>query len=186
MPRASEYRSRVYRWGDWKKARSIFGGLAFRMQKAVEQGVWEEVQAAERRIKKNIFEQNYPHLPLSEWQANKKEREGKDPRILIEDGSYVRAIKAMHLGRGTYGVGIPSDDQENAAKGHLHEWGGTNNLGRFVPARPHYRIELERIRNGRLQRLSHYMNQALQGKDFVSSRGNRIIGVDSVEEARGE
>lgn len=175
---------RVYRWGDWGRARSIFGGLAFRLQKAADQGLWEEAQAAARRLKKNIYEQRYPHLPLSEWQVREKSRTGKDPRILIEDGSYVRAIQAMHLGRGAYGVGIANGDEENVGKGTLHEWGGTNSLGNFVPARPHYRIELERIRAGRLPTLTSYLAEVLQGRSFISGSGtdNELFGVDSLDE----
>lgn len=176
--------ARVYRYGDWKQARTVFTGLAFRLQAAADVGLWEEAQAAARRIKKNIHEQNYPHVPLSEWQSRDKDRAGKDPRILIEDGSYVRAIKAMHLGRGAYGVGIDASDKENAAKGVMHEWGGRNNLGHFVPARPHYRVELERIRGSRLIELRKKLADALDGKRYLTSMpgSNSLVGVDSLDE----
>lgn len=179
--------ARVYRWGDWGQARTVFTGLAFRMQKAADRGLWADTQASARRIKANIFAQRYPHIPLSDWQSAEKSRDGKDPRILIEDGSYVRAIKAMHLGRGVYGVGIEAGDEENAGKGAMHEWGGRNNLGHFVPSRPHYRIEIERIRGSGLRNLTDAMADVLRGKRFVSTMPgeNSLTGVDGVDELLG-
>lgn len=180
MPRRG--RARVYRWGDWRQARTIFNGLSFRLQKAAEKGMWEVTQASARRIKHNITSQNYPHHPLSEWQASAKAAAGQDSRILIADGSYVKAIRAMHLGRGAYGVGIPSEDQLNVDKGTMHEWGGRNNLGHLVPGRPHYRVELERLKNSGLRTLSDYLRDAMQGKSYLSSKGSSVVGINHKSE----
>jgi hypothetical protein len=179
--------ARVYRWGDWGQARTRFQGLAFRLQAAADRGLWAEAQAAAQRIKRNIYSQNYPHVPLSEWQTRDKANAGQDPRILIADGEYVRAIRAIHLGRGAYGVGIAADDKKNADKGVMHEWGGVNNLGHTVPARPHYRVELERIQGGGLQTLRSYLASALGGKAFVSSvpGSTDVIGVDGLSDLEG-
>jgi hypothetical protein len=186
MPRRVEFTKNVYRWGDWAKARSIFNGLAFKLQSAAERGIKEEAHDAVKRIRKNIYEQRYPHLPLSEWQTREKEDAGHDPRILIQEGSYVKAIRAMHLGRGSYGVGIASGDSTNLGKGLLHEWGGTNNLGKYVPPRPIYRTELERIKSGGLKPLRKHLNDVLAGKRYLASSGNRLVGVDDLSELIGE
>lgn len=153
--------------GDWKRARSIFQGLAFRMNEAVGHGAMEDVRRAERRIKANIYGQNYVkrglHPELADSTRERKAREGKDTRVLIEDGDYVRSIKAMHLGRGVYAIGVRADDEENAEKGIMHEFGGRGPKGP-IPARPHYRPELERLRQERLPSVREGLNRVLKGR----------------------
>lgn len=155
---------KIIRHGDWGKARRIFEGLAYKLERVTERSLKQEAEAAVRRIKNNIFAQNYPHVPLSDWQRKKKAEEGKDPRILIEDGKYVRAIKAIHLGWGRYGIGFPAGDTRNAERGKILEFGGRNALGRVVPARPHFRVELERMRNGRLPTIREGIHKVLTGR----------------------
>lgn len=135
---------KVYRFGEWTRARNRFNGLAFRMQQAVESAQEQEARGMARRIKHNIRAQNYQHTDLADETVERKAREGKDPRILIEDGDYVEAIEPIRLGRYQWAVGVR--DPKLAEIGNVHEWGGHGPQGQTIPERPHYRVELERIR----------------------------------------
>ena len=155
-------RRRGYRYGDWGEARSIFRGLALKLRRVTEKGLENEAEAAVRRIRNNIFAQNYEHAPLSEWRKEEKEEKGLDPRTLMGEGGYVRSIESFKMGKGEYGIGI--QDEEYAERGKLLEWGGRNSLGRHVPARPHFRVELERMRNGKLPILRKGIKDVLRGR----------------------
>lgn len=144
--------------GQWKRTQYVLQRLPSNLRRELDRGVKEEAQAAVRRLKHNIFHQNYPHAPLKPETAKRKEKEGKDPRILIEDGEYVRAIKEIHLGWGHWGVGVT--DERLAEIGATHEWGSEE---KRIPPRPHYRIELERIRSGGLRSLREGIIRALGG-----------------------
>jgi hypothetical protein len=131
--------ARVYLWGDWQRARSTFNGLAFRINTAADAAARVQVQVAAERIKANLNAQAYMHEPLSPETVLKKAREGKDPRTLIEDGTMRDAIEGFHLGSGMYAVGIR--DPQIAEIGEAHEYGTSK-----MPARPIFRVELERIK----------------------------------------
>lgn len=154
----------IRRTGDWPQARRVMSGLAFKLHRVTERGLKEEAEAAVRRIKNNIFAQNYPHAPLSEWQREHKAKTGGDPRTLIEEGKYVRAIDSFRIGRGQYAIGFRAGDERNAERAKLLEFGGKNNLGRYVPARPHFRVELERMRNGRIPTIRKGIHKVLTGR----------------------
>lgn len=146
----------VHKTGDWKKARRIFNGFALKLRRAAERGMQEEADAAVRRIKNNIFAQNYNHTPLSpEWAARKDEA-GDDPRTLIQTGGYVRSIDSFRLGKNTWGIGVK--DEEEGKKARSHEYGIGN------PERPHFRVELERIRVGKLPLIRDAMRRVLRGR----------------------
>lgn len=152
--------ARVYKWGDWQKARSRFRGLAFRLERAADRGLKEEAEAAARRLRNNLFAGNYEEFwpELAPATVARKEAKGHgDNPMLIDDGEYVRAIEAFHLGRGVYAVGVR--DPRLAAIGEQHEWG----IG--VPSRPHWRPELERIRTGRLSSIGAAMRSVLEGRE---------------------
>lgn len=139
----------VIMFGDWEVARRRFSGLAFKFQRATGWGIQQEADAMARRIRNNIFAQNYVgngHPPDAQSTVERKEEEGKDTRTLIEDAAYVNAITAIRLARYEWAVGVR--DPTLAFIGELMEWGFYNvRAGREVPARPHYRTEMERIRN---------------------------------------
>lgn len=139
----------VFLFGDWERTKRRFNGLAFKMQRGAAWSVQQEAEAMARRIRNNIFAQNYlgpGHPPDAASTVERKEEEGKDTRTLIEDGEYVRAIEAIRLGRYEWSVGVR--DPRLAFVGELMEFGFYHaKSGEEVPARPHYRTEMERTRS---------------------------------------
>ena len=165
--------ARVYRWGDWDRANRIFNGLGFKMKAVLESSAKAEAEATARRIKRNIFAKAYPHADLAEATKKRKEKLGKDPRVLIEDGEYVRAIEAISLGRGDWAVGVK--DEKLGKLAATHEWGGVTPKGSRIPARPIYRLELARIRTGVLRGIKAGMEDLLSGR--ISTSRNQRLGM---------
>lgn len=158
-------RKTFYRTGDWGKARRTLNGLHFKLRAAADKGMQEEAEAAVRRVKNNIWAQNYDHAPLSDWQETDKAKKGQDSRTLIADKDYVRSIESFKMGKNEYGIGFQDEEMGNRAK--LLEFGGTNNLGRHVPERPHFRVELERIRSGKIPNIRKAMQAVLRGQQTM-------------------
>jgi hypothetical protein len=159
----------VYLFGDWKRTERRFNGLAFKLQRGAMWSVQREAEAMARRLQANIFSQNYlgpGHPPDAAATVERKEEDGLDTRTLIERGDYVRAIAAIRLTNYEWSVGVR--DPRLAFVGELMEWGFHNaRTGRPVPARPHYRVEMERTRNRspaqRLPTLTTAMARVLAG-----------------------
>lgn len=159
----------VIMFGDWEPARRRFNGLAFKFQRAAGWGVQAEATAMARRIKNNIFAQNYVghgHPPDAQSTVERKEEAGKDTRTLIEDAQYVNAIEPIRLARYEWAVGVR--DPVLAFVGELMEWGFYNvRVGREVPARPHFRVEMERLRTiapgQRLPSIANALARVLDG-----------------------
>lgn len=115
-----------------------------------------EMDAAARRVRNNIRAQNYPHAPLSPETLKDKQ----DPRILIEEGDYVNSIEGIQLSPRIWGVGV-REPGENAEKAKTHEYGSADGK---IPSRPHLRVEIERIRVGRLPSIRVGIARVLAGK----------------------
>lgn len=161
----------VHMFGDWEKTRRRFNGLAFKMQRGAQWSIREEAEALMRRMKNNIFAQNYVgpgHAPDAASTVERKERQGNDTRTLIETAAYVNAIEAIRLGPYEWSVGVR--DPTLAFVGELMEWGFYNvRAGVQVAARPHWRTEMERTRtapsNKRLPAIAVAMSRVLEGLD---------------------
>lgn len=138
----------VIMFGDWGLAKRRFNGLAFKMQRGAQWSIQQEAEAMARRVKNNLYAQNYVgpgHPPDAPATVAKKEAEGNDTRTLIETSRYVDGIEAIRLGRYEWSVGVR--DPTLAFIGTLMEWGFYNaRADEDVPARPHWRTEMERTR----------------------------------------
>lgn len=138
---------RLEKFGDWAKARRVFDGMAFRVRDAAEAGMREDAEALARRLRHNILYQVYaPSWPsLADRTIDSKVRRDADLRMLVDgkstshEGRYVDAIEAFKTGAGVWNVGVR--DETLAKIGLTLEYGG----GKNIPARPHWRVEFERL-----------------------------------------
>lgn len=155
--------------GDWAIARSIFRGLAFKLERAADFGAMQDAQAIASNVRRGILNRWYEAYwePLSEQRKEEK----TDPRILVGEGerggNYVDHIEAFHLGRGRYAAGIRGDENNpNVLKGLTHEFGSNPGIKHPVPARPHWRVELERYkaRGVRRSSIADAMAKVLTGR----------------------
>lgn len=133
----------IFLEGDWLGANRFMAGLGVRIEGARHAVGRHLAETGARRVKNNLYAQNYPHAPLSTVTIERKEQAAQDPRILIADREYVEAIEAVFLGQGRWGIGVK--DEKNAQKGLTHEFGGMTPQGKVVPARPHFGVEAARL-----------------------------------------
>lgn len=150
--------------GQWTQARSRFRGLAIRMNLAAEVGMGGDAKALAYRIRHNILSRNYEtHWPPL---ADSTRAEKHDSRTLVETQSYVNSIVPIHMGGGRWSVGIREGDHKNVEKAFTHEFGSAPGKKPSVPARPHFRPEVERYLAGgaRKLRIADAMADVLAGK----------------------
>jgi hypothetical protein len=141
--------------GQWQQARSRFRGLSVRLNLAARAGLKNDAQQVAERIRHNILSRNYDGVwaPLAPSTVQRKSHEGKDDRTLIEDKDYVDHIEAIHLGGGRWGIGIREGGDHNVEKAFTHEFGSVSGAA-HVPARPHFRVEVERYLAGGARRIT--------------------------------
>jgi hypothetical protein len=188
VPRAGEGQKLVFArlTGDWGRARSIFDGFAVRLNNVGERLSKDLAEATARRLRENIKNRNYERYtqgegggwpPLADGTVRRKEADGvaSPDRPWVETEQLVNAIKAFHLGRGAWFVGVEPGMHGNRgghsdhgdpipleavaamlefgysgeiARSHEDENGNTSVKAHTVniPARPVFRIEAERMR----------------------------------------
>lgn len=179
--------------GDWAIARSIFRGLAFRLDTATQLGGKAEAEMLAAQVRQHIlagtFEGIWP--ALSEDYAARKQKEVGEQPVLVhgkrkkddDTKRYVDSIEGFQLGRNRWAVGVKGDESSpNVQKGLTHEWGSREGKKPAVPARPHFRPTLELYRTsgagGRI--LAAMLSGAIQG---MQPKG---LKVDLGEDEGGE
>lgn len=160
----------VEQWGDWHRARRVFHGLGFKMQKASFRLVRDEAELVAARIRANLASQAYArsepgHAPLSpETVANKVANEDK---ILVETEEFLHAIQVHQNGPRTWLVGVQGDERL-VKRAAANEWGASaanTSRGQTIPERPVFRVEMERIRaDGTLQKLPTAFRRIFEGR----------------------
>lgn len=125
----------ITREGDWKKANRMLRGLTRTVPEA-SAIMLHQAHLSRARLVKNIENQVY-----TDWPPASPNYVQKDPRLLIETGQYIGAIRVLPMGPLMWGIGIPrtaTNDKGKslAAIGFAHEYGLGN-----LPVRSHWRRE---------------------------------------------
>ena len=142
----------AYKVGDWRRAKFVFSRLSWAVPE-VSAAMLAEAHVLKGEIVRGLwsgeFEQKYNWPGLAE--LTYELRTNPNNPILIDNAEYIRAIQVVPMGAQVRGVGILSSRRNRAGQslaqiGLLHEFGGVNQTGRTVPARPFWRGEYARSR----------------------------------------
>lgn len=122
---------------------SALTGLGPRIESEFDQAARRVAEEVAKRVKQRIRSQAYGHAPLSPKYRAWKIKKGLSPKILIATGQYVGSIRAWKEGRGSWHAGVTPGARHSSGVDmqQLAVWleYGTSRM----PARPHWRIELE-------------------------------------------
>lgn len=152
-------------YGQWNEVRKLLGkgNLGYVISHAYHIAAYSQAEAIRRNIIQNIEGQAYNHTPLKPKYKEWKIKKGLDPRILIATGSYINAIEVFKGGKNTWCVGIKKG-KKNKEGIELRQIGKWLEYGtKHIPARPHWRIEMAKVKRRMQYRTLEILKKNLGG-----------------------